>query len=81
MFDIPKAQVELAAKSLHQIQVETAYTWGSRAVIAWRKYAETGGSEWLAAYTSYRDEAVEHAALAEIYPQFMREFSIALGNQ
>lgn len=50
------ALVELRAKTIQQIQMETAYTWAYRAWAAKELMFEHD-------YTSYADEAVEHAAL------------------
>lgn len=51
-----RALAELQQKTILQIQAETAYTWAYR---AWA--ASTLGL--VADFTSYSDEAVEHAAL------------------
>jgi hypothetical protein len=51
------ALAELQQKTIEQIQVETAYTWAYRAWAAKQLGLERN-------YDSYRDEAVEHAALS-----------------
>jgi len=79
-FDLSKASTELAHKSLREIQIETAYTWGARGIVAWRKYGETGGADWLASATEYLHEAREHAALARIAAEFEIELSAALNG-
>lgn len=75
-FDVAKAQAELQQKTITQIQAETAYVWGSRAMAALRYYKSNGTAGWLANYQSYLDEAIEHAALAGLdLPQFLSEMS------
>lgn len=59
---------ELATKSLHDIQVETAYTWAYRAWAA-RAYAAKADSratflKWMNDSTELEHEALEHAALS-----------------
>jgi hypothetical protein len=78
MFDIAKAHDELAQKTIEQIHEETAYAWGERAIAAYQNYAATGAPKWLSDFASYKDEAVEHSALAGVYPQFMADFSSML---
>jgi hypothetical protein len=58
---------ELAAKSLAQIQTETALTWAYRAWAA-KAYATKATSksqflDWMNDSTEYAHEAIEHAAL------------------
>lgn len=54
---IVKAEKDLAGKTLHQIQVETAHTWGGRAcAAAWMGRHEDAHE--------YAHEAIEHAALS-----------------
>jgi len=79
-FDLPKARAELAQKSLQQIQIETAYTWGARAIVAFRHYQETGNAQWLIDATEYAHEAREHGALARISTTFEPELSAALNG-
>lgn len=54
---IQKAEKDLAGKTLHQIQVETAYTWGGRACAAAMMDRHDDAHE-------YAHEAIEHAALS-----------------
>jgi hypothetical protein len=74
-FDLAKAQAELSQKTIDQIQIETAYTWGARAIVAMQAYLRTGDLYWFEDATSYKDEAIEHAALAGIYAQFVADFT------
>lgn len=55
---IDKAEGELAEKTLHDIQVETALTWCGRACAAARMGLDEDAKE-------YGHEAIEHAALAD----------------
>lgn len=64
-FDIEKADKEISAKPLHQIQKDTAYTWGSRGIAAYKKYLDTKKLPWLFDGDEYYHESVEHAALVE----------------
>jgi hypothetical protein len=54
---VPIARNELSRKSLKDVQVDTAYTWASRAVAAVNLQRLSDARE-------YWHEAVEHAALA-----------------
>lgn len=54
---LDKAETELAEKTLHDIQIETALTWCGRACVAARKGLSADAKE-------YAHEAVEHAALS-----------------
>lgn len=56
---LDKAQGELAEKSLHDIQVETALTWCGRACVAARMGLAADAKE-------YAHEAIEHAALSGV---------------
>jgi hypothetical protein len=66
--DIDKAKAELVQKSLMQIQEETAFAWGARALAAfefWHKGNYPHLRErFLADALEYRHEALEHASLA-----------------
>ena len=54
---IDRATPEIAQKTLRDIQVETAYIWAGRAIVA-------EGSGRRADATEYAHEAIEHAALS-----------------
>lgn len=60
---------ELAAKSLTEIQQETALTWAHRAWAAYTYAAAandaTSRQAWLADAVELEHEAIEHAALAD----------------
>ena len=58
MLDVAKALAELQAKSLAQIEQETAYTWASRALAAMQLFQSTGDMKWLLTWRSLADEAV-----------------------
>ena len=77
-FDVAKALVELQTKSLAQIETETAYTWGSRALAAAQLYAQSSNIVWLLLWQTFKDEAIEHAAFAE--PGVLEEIRAALGT-
>jgi hypothetical protein len=63
-FDFKKAAEELAKKSLDEIQLATAYTWASRACVAYESYlGESGDLKWYLDAKEYEHEALEHAAL------------------
>jgi hypothetical protein len=65
---VERAMAELSTKTITQIQIETANTWGARAVAAYYLYRETRRQHWLLAAADYANEAVEHAALAAMSP-------------
>ena len=54
---LDKASDELAEKTLHDIQIETALTWCGRACVAARLGLKQDAKE-------YAHEAIEHAALS-----------------
>lgn len=58
------ARQTLATKLVTQIELETAATWGARAVAAFELFTMTGDLRWRDQAVDYRHEAVEHAASA-----------------
>lgn len=64
-FDIQAAYVEVTTKSKAQIEKETAYKWGSRAIACFKLYHSTGDMRWFLQGEDHRHEAIEHAAFAE----------------
>ncbi len=62
---VADADRELDAKGRKQLDEETAYKWGARAVAAYRRWEATKDPEWLADAESYYHEGVEHAALSD----------------
>ncbi len=64
-FDFQAALTEIQEKSDSKIQIETAYKWGSRAIVCYRIYAKTKDLKWLQRAEDYKHEAVEHASLAD----------------
>src|ERR1700690_1090810 len=65
-FDLKKAQDELSKKTINQIQVETAYTWASRSIIAFGNFMKTKDIRWYNDGLEYLHESLEHAALSEM---------------
>jgi N-methylhydantoinase A/oxoprolinase/acetone carboxylase beta subunit len=69
MLDAKKARKELAKKTLEDIEHETAITWGSRAVASYQLAHEARGAadavRRFAEGETYRQEALEHAAMVE----------------
>ena len=67
MLDVKEALKELSEKSYKEIQIETAYKWGSRAAASYEKLLlATSKSEKLMLWTlgaEYYAEALEHASL------------------
>jgi hypothetical protein len=64
-FDFQSALTEIQEKSDSKIQIETAYKWGSRAVVCYRIYQKTKDLTWLQRAEDYKHEAIEHASLAD----------------
>ena len=64
-FDFQTALKEIQEKSDSVIQIETAYKWGSRAIVCYRIYKKTRDLKWLQRAEDYKHEAIEHASLAE----------------
>lgn len=63
-FRVEQATVdEVLHKTDSQINVETAYKWAARSVVAYVQFTKTEGIEWLLRAEDYRHEALEHAAL------------------
>lgn len=67
--DLNKARKELADKTLVEVHRETAWTWGSRAVVAFDAVPLTEDLKkrikaWMLAQ-EYEHEALEHAALVD----------------
>ena len=65
MFDVEAAQKELENKTIHDIQEETVYKWGSRALAAINKFDSDSNALWLFDAKEYYHEALEHAALCD----------------
>jgi hypothetical protein len=62
---VEAAKAELRIKSHADIEKSTAYIWAARAIAASDRYQSSGVPEWLFDIERYRDEACEHAALAD----------------
>lgn len=69
---INRARVELARKTACEIHTDTAYTWASRAFIAYQNAhramlsGDPRSANWVRDGDEYAHEAVEHAALGEL---------------
>jgi rhodanese-related sulfurtransferase len=61
---IEETRAELATKSKHQIEAETAATWSERAIVVLERYAATRKPDLLVQAAGYTHEAIEHAAEA-----------------
>jgi hypothetical protein len=65
---LDEARAELAAKTIRQIQEETAISWARRAVAAYenagRAINPATKLRWILDAHAYSDEALEHASLA-----------------
>lgn len=64
-FDVAAALSEVQSKAEEQIEIETAYKWGSRAMACYQLYSQTKNVKWLLQAEDYRHEAIEHASLAK----------------
>lgn len=60
-----EARAEVRAKSDKVIERETAKKWAARAVACYEKYASSHERRWLVRAENYKQEAIEHGALAE----------------
>lgn len=58
------ADSELSHLSIDEVQAATALTWTARAVVAYRRYVDSGVGKWLLDAAEYHHEALEHAAVA-----------------
>lgn len=63
---ISNAQNELCTKSNAEIEKATAYAWAARAIAAYRYYSKGNHVPWLLDAVRYHDEAIEHAAVADV---------------
>lgn len=63
-FDITAALTEVQAKTDTQIEIETAYKWGSRALACYLLHERSGELRWFLRAEDMRHEAIEHAALS-----------------
>ena len=72
MLDLAKARQELTSKSLLDIERATAETWASRAAVcldlAHEAETRQGKQVRLREAETYRQEAIEHAAMTEDIP-------------
>ena len=79
-FDIDKALQEIQEKDSAEIDIATAYSWGSRALAAYKLYDETKELKWLLAAEEYGNEAIEHAALAKNKGKTLKAIENAIGK-
>lgn len=63
---VRKATEELQHVSLKEIEQQTAITWLGRAIASYNYYGQTGILKCLLEAEGYAQEAVEHAALADL---------------
>lgn len=64
-FDVEGALKEVQEKTEEQVEEETAYKWGGRAIACYQLYKKTGKIKWFIKGEDYRHEAIEHAALVK----------------
>jgi len=60
---LPDQYAEVRQKSEAQVERETAKKWAGRAIACFRLYRASGVLDWLTRAHTYRDEALEHAAM------------------
>jgi hypothetical protein len=63
-FDVAEAKKEVQEKTDEQIEEETAYKWGARAVACFELFNETEALNWLIRGFDNRHESMEHASFA-----------------
>jgi hypothetical protein len=61
---IQAARDELSTTSKQDIERDTAYKWGARAIAAYQLFTATRDLHWLSDAIAYHGEAVEHGAHA-----------------
>jgi hypothetical protein len=64
-FDIESAIKEVQDKTEQEIEIETAYKWASRSCACYELYEDTKLLKWLLKAEEFKNEALEHAALAK----------------
>ena len=67
--DVQAALAEITSQTTEQIEGATAVKWGARALAAWQLAQQPGGGidlHWFREATSYKHEALEHAAWGPI---------------
>ena len=82
MLNVEKALGEVKGKTEVQINIETAWTWGSRAAASYKLSNETNDpkekEKWVRLGDAYRHESLEHASLVEDEGKLVGEVSRAL---
>lgn len=77
MFDVDAALREVRSKTHDQIERETAYKWGSRAIACYILLRDEGYPgkrlDWFLKAEDFRHEALEHAAMAGDAGMTLRE--------
>jgi hypothetical protein len=63
-FDVEEALKEVQEKTEQQVEIDTAYKWGARAIACFQLYKQTGKMKWYIQAMDYRHESIEHASLA-----------------
>lgn len=82
LLDVAAARKELLAKSLGDIEHDTALTWGARAAACLDLAKDAIGEErtkWLRDAENYRQEALEHAAMTEDF-DFLKQVVKAIAS-
>jgi hypothetical protein len=73
-FNTKKAAEELAKANIHQIQSDTAYSWGSRAWVSYTNFIKSKDVRWFFDAKEYEHESLEHAALIQAkFPLVLKE--------
>lgn len=67
-FDTKKANEELSKLTLQQIELNAAYSWASRAFVAYTNFNKSKDFRWFRDAEQYYFEACEHAASYEKDP-------------
>jgi hypothetical protein len=78
MFKIEEAKKELLEKTEAQIESETAYKWGSRAIAAYQLFQETGDVKWFLMGEEFRHEAIEHASLSGNFGELIKTICVEM---
>lgn len=74
MFDLKSAAEILSKKNIHQIQTDTAYSWASKAIIAYKNFNGSKDIRWFFDAKEYEHEGLEHAALIQAkFPIVLKE--------
>jgi hypothetical protein len=64
--DLKAAAEALSKKNITQIQVESAYSWASKAIVAYKNFNGKHDIRWFLDAETYFAEALEHAGASEL---------------